>query len=62
LLQKSIFEGNLAFTRLDFITAFQQIYDEGFTAHNIISGFEKTGIFPPNAQPAVMRVFSEQQR
>jgi hypothetical protein len=41
-LQRSVFEGNLAFTQLDFITAFQQVYDEGFTSRNILSGFEKT--------------------
>ncbi|KAK1238254.1 hypothetical protein MKX08_002833 [Trichoderma sp. CBMAI-0020] len=62
ILQASLFAGNLAFTRKDFIEAFQTMYEEGFTRHNIISGFEKTGIFPPNAQPAVMRVFSEQQK
>jgi DDE superfamily endonuclease len=61
-LRKSLFEGNLGFSRMDFIASFQAIYDEGFTRHNIISGFEKTGIFPPNAQPAVMRVFSEKQK
>lgn len=61
-LQASLFKGNLAFTQKDFIKAFQTIYEKGFTRHNIISGFEETGIFPPNAQPAVMRVFSQQQR
>ena len=62
ILQKSLFSGNLAFVRLDFLEAFQQMYDEGFTRQNIISGFEETGIYPPNAQPAVMRVFAQQQR
>lgn len=62
ILRKSLFKGNLGFSRVDFLASFQTIYNEGFTRHNIISGFEKTGIFPPNAQPAVMRVFSEKQK
>ncbi|KAF4331878.1 hypothetical protein FBEOM_14340, partial [Fusarium beomiforme] len=30
-----------------------EIFDEGFTAAHIITGFEKSGLFPPTAEPAV---------
>ncbi|UKZ89691.1 uncharacterized protein TrAFT101_012021 [Trichoderma asperellum] len=62
LRQKLLFQDNVVFTQTDFLTAFRAMYDEGFTRSNIISGFKETGIFPPNAQPSVMRVFSQQQR
>jgi hypothetical protein len=35
------------------ISLFQEIFNEGFTAAYIISGFEKSGIFPPSDRPAV---------
>ncbi|KAI8416479.1 hypothetical protein FOFC_02789 [Fusarium oxysporum] len=31
----------------------REIFNEGFTAAHIISGFEKSGIFPPSDRPAV---------
>ncbi|KAJ4073619.1 hypothetical protein NW761_014215 [Fusarium oxysporum] len=35
------------------IVAFVEIFNEGFTQAHIISGFKKSGIFPPTDQPAV---------
>lgn len=46
VLRSHIRDGFLNFKRSDFITRFQQIFDEGFTVHNIMNGFEKSGIFP----------------
>ncbi|KAG7408735.1 hypothetical protein Forpe1208_v012163 [Fusarium oxysporum f. sp. rapae] len=39
---------------------FAQVFEEGFTAHNIISGFEKSGIYPPNPEPAMAYLAKKQ--
>ncbi|KAK5996949.1 hypothetical protein PT974_02297 [Cladobotryum mycophilum] len=57
MLQSSFFN----FSRLDFLTSFKRTYNNGFTKHNIISGFEKSGIYPPTSEPAI-RALLEQQR
>lgn len=57
--QKPVAHTNLALSQLEFLTTFQKMYDEGFTKQNIISGFKKTGIFPPDARPAVVRTFAQ---
>jgi hypothetical protein len=38
----------------------QEIFNEGFTPAHIISGFEKSGIFPPTDQPAVSYLVKKQ--
>ncbi|RKK23649.1 hypothetical protein BFJ67_g17051 [Fusarium oxysporum f. sp. cepae] len=52
-LREALRKGKLTFNRRDFAGAFQEIFNEGFTAAHIISGFEKSGIFPPSDRPAV---------
>ncbi|RKK60603.1 hypothetical protein BFJ69_g17208 [Fusarium oxysporum] len=52
-LREELRKGKLTFNRRDFAGAFQEIFNEGFTAAHIISGFEKSGIFPPSDRPAV---------
>jgi hypothetical protein len=61
-LRKSIREGNLAFNRLQFATAFKSVYTAGFTKHNIMSGFEKAGIWPVSATPVINRIISKQRQ
>ncbi|KAF5266817.1 hypothetical protein FOXYS1_2335, partial [Fusarium oxysporum] len=39
-----------------------EIIDAGFTSKNIISGFEKSGLFPPNANPGVTYLLKQQMR
>ncbi|CAF3496705.1 unnamed protein product [Fusarium graminearum] len=38
----------------------QEIFNEGFTAAHIISGFQKTGIYPPTDRPAVEYLLRKQ--
>ncbi|KAG8664605.1 uncharacterized protein FPOAC1_013385 [Fusarium poae] len=38
----------------------KEIFNEGFTRAHIISGFEKSGIFPPTDQPAVSYLLQKQ--
>ncbi|RKK74042.1 hypothetical protein BFJ69_g8781 [Fusarium oxysporum] len=52
-LREALRKGKLTFNRRDFAGAFQEIFNEGFTRAHIISGFEKSGIFPPTDRPAV---------
>ncbi|KAF5564810.1 hypothetical protein FPHYL_4537 [Fusarium phyllophilum] len=52
-LREALRKGKLTFGRRAFAGAFQEIFDEGFTKAHIISGFEKSGIFPPTDRPAV---------
>ncbi|KAI8406604.1 hypothetical protein FOFC_14074 [Fusarium oxysporum] len=52
-LQDALRKGNLSFNRRDFAGSFKEIFDEGFTPAHIITGFEKSGIFPPTEVPAV---------
>lgn len=61
-LRKSIREGNLAFNRKQFATAFSEIYKAGFSTHHIMSGFEKSGIWPPNATPVINRILDKQRQ
>ncbi|KAM5529737.1 transposase [Fusarium oxysporum f. sp. phaseoli] len=44
----------------DFAGALMEIFNEGFTRAHIISGFEKSGIFPPTDQPAVSYLLRKQ--
>lgn len=36
-LRKSLTEGNLTFSRIDFLAELQQVYEAGFMSHNIMS-------------------------
>jgi hypothetical protein len=62
LLRRSIREGNLAYSRTAFAEAFKEIYTRGFSAHNIISGFEKSGIYPPTEEPALKKIMAKRLR
>ncbi|OBS15817.1 hypothetical protein FPOA_13410 [Fusarium poae] len=59
-LRQALRQGNLSFNRRDFAGAFMEIFNEGFTRAHIISGFEKSGIFPPTDQPAVSYLLQKQ--
>ncbi|RKK61044.1 hypothetical protein BFJ69_g17162 [Fusarium oxysporum] len=59
-LREALRKGNLTFNRRDFAEAFQEIFNEGFTAAHIISGFEKLGLFPPTARRAVTYLLMKQ--
>ncbi|KJK85877.1 hypothetical protein H633G_10271 [Metarhizium anisopliae BRIP 53284] len=61
-LRRSLAEGNLTFSRIDFLAAFQQVYEAGFTRHNIMSGFEETGLWPASPQPVLAKLLQEQLR
>lgn len=58
----SIRKGNLTFTRLQFATAFKSVYMAGFTKHNIMSGFEKAGIWPTSATPVINSIIAKQRK
>lgn len=55
-IRSSLLEGNLAFSRIAFITAFKEVFEEGFTKHNIPTGFTKSGMYPANAEPAITQI------
>lgn len=61
-LQKSIREGNITFSRKDFAAVFSKIYRDGFKRHNIISGFEKAGIWPTTSKPVIDRIVAKHRR
>lgn len=50
---KVIRDGSVYFKRCDFVARFQGIISAGFTAHNIMYGFEKSGIFPVDGSAAI---------
>ncbi|KAF5697454.1 hypothetical protein FMUND_15407 [Fusarium mundagurra] len=56
LLRRHIREGYLNFKRSDLISKLNEIIKEGFTAHNIMNGFEKSGIFPVNGTAVIQKV------
>ncbi|KAH7462726.1 hypothetical protein FOMA001_g18499 [Fusarium oxysporum f. sp. matthiolae] len=58
-LRDALRKGNLSFNRRDFAGSFKEIFDEGFTPAHIITGFEKSGIFPPTEVPAVSYLLKE---
>ena len=45
-IRRHVQEGYFNYSRLDFARGFDQIYRMGFNPHNIINGFEMSGIFP----------------
>ncbi|RKK61040.1 hypothetical protein BFJ69_g17166 [Fusarium oxysporum] len=55
-LRRHIREGYLNLKRSDFVSKLGEIIREGFTAHNIINGFEKSGIFPVDGRAVIQRV------
>ncbi|RKK71302.1 hypothetical protein BFJ68_g18345, partial [Fusarium oxysporum] len=55
-LRHHIREGFLNFKRSDFISKLSEILTEGFTPHNIMNGFEKSGIFPVNGAAVIQKV------
>ncbi|RSL38552.1 hypothetical protein CEP51_016905 [Fusarium floridanum] len=59
-LARWIRKGNTSFSRTDFVRGFQEVFEEGFPAHNIILGFEKSGIYPPNPEPAMAYLAKKQ--
>ncbi|KAM4058577.1 DDE superfamily endonuclease [Hirsutella rhossiliensis] len=59
-IRKFVDTGELNFSRLDFLESFWETFTEGFTARYILSGFQKTGIFPPTPEPAVKRIIEGQ--
>jgi hypothetical protein len=48
--------GEICFNRNDFIAAFKDIYEHGFTRHHIINGFEASGLYPPNPSPVLAQL------
>ncbi|OBS17083.1 hypothetical protein FPOA_12362 [Fusarium poae] len=59
-LCEALRKGNLTFGRRAFAGAFQEIFNEGFTAAHIISGFQKTGIYPSTDRPAIEYLLRKQ--
>ncbi|KAI8396360.1 hypothetical protein FOFC_20907 [Fusarium oxysporum] len=63
-LRDALRKGNLSFNRRDFAGSFKEIFDEGFTPAHIITGFEKSGIFPPTEaiDPALSSLLPAENR
>ncbi|RKK65371.1 hypothetical protein BFJ69_g16343 [Fusarium oxysporum] len=55
-LRRHLREGYLNFKRSDFISKLSEILKEGFTVHNIMNGFEKSGIFPVDGRAVIQSV------
>jgi hypothetical protein len=55
-LRRHVALGEIRFSRDDFIAAFKEIYDHGFTSHHIINGFEESGLFPPDPGPVLAKL------
>jgi hypothetical protein len=60
-LRKHIREGFLNFKRSDLVARLQKIIDESFTKHNIINGFERSGIFPPDGTEVIQKLKEKQK-
>ena len=54
--------GEIRYSREDFLAAFEGIYRKGFTKHNLISGFEKSGLFPPDPRPVLATLAKQRDR
>ncbi|RYC77626.1 hypothetical protein BFJ63_vAg19500, partial [Fusarium oxysporum f. sp. narcissi] len=55
-LRRHLREGYLNFKRSDFISKLSEILKEAFTVHNIMNGFEKSGIFPVDGRAVIQSV------
>jgi hypothetical protein len=55
-LRHHIRQGYLNFKRSDFVSKLSEIIKEGFSVHNIMNGFEKSGIFPVNGAAVIHKV------
>jgi hypothetical protein len=51
--------GEIRYSRDDFIAAFKEIYDHGFTRHHIMNGFEESGLYPPDPRPVLAKLAKE---
>ncbi|KFA80739.1 hypothetical protein S40288_10232, partial [Stachybotrys chartarum IBT 40288] len=56
VIREHLREGHIAFRRLDFLKKFTRIFTAGFKRKNIISGFQKTGLWPPSSHPVLKRL------
>ncbi|KAJ4175517.1 hypothetical protein NW759_17768 [Fusarium solani] len=58
-LRHAMRKGSISYSRLEFTKSFQDIFDTGFSRHNIMSGFEKSGMWPVDRKPIL--AFLEQK-
>jgi DDE superfamily endonuclease/Tc5 transposase-like DNA-binding protein len=61
-IRMKLMSGEIRFSRTDFLESFKKIYQIGFAKHHIISGFEKSGLFPPNPTPVLGLLARERSR
>ncbi|KAJ3454457.1 hypothetical protein MRS44_018351 [Fusarium solani] len=63
ILRQALRKGNSSFSRLDFVRALERKSSmPDLPPKNIISGFEKSGLFPPNAEPGVTYLLKKQMK
>lgn len=62
VLRDFVQAGNFSFNRHDFISAINRMIEEGFTRHNIMKGFEESGIYPPSVNKVMPKVVAERAR
>jgi hypothetical protein len=62
ILREATRAGNLDFNRIDFINSIDQMMKEGFTKHNIMKGFEESGIYPPDVGRVMRKVVADRMR
>ncbi|RMI92895.1 hypothetical protein CDV36_016574, partial [Fusarium kuroshium] len=58
-LHHAMRKGSISYSRLEFTKSFQDIFDTGFSRHNTMSGFEKSGMWPVDRKPIL--AFLEQK-
>lgn len=61
-LRRSLAQGNILLSRVDFLAASRDIHGAGFTKHSIMAAFEKTGLFPVDSTPTITKILHEQLR
>jgi hypothetical protein len=50
ILRKYVRDGHVNFSRVDFVRELGKIYNKGLSRYNLISGFERVGIYPINRE------------
>lgn len=62
ILQAYVRDGHLNFNRVDFIREITGIYEKGLSTHNLMSGFERAGLYPIDRDVILGQLKRKQRR
>ncbi|RTE68357.1 hypothetical protein BHE90_017265 [Fusarium euwallaceae] len=55
-------KGNISLSRTDFVRGFQEVFEEGFAAHNIISGFENLQEIQDQQEEVITETWQKEEK